>query len=53
MLINISVTTRGTMLRKIERLNFESLNGTEFRRSIFRSIVPLVVTEMLISINFM
>jgi len=30
MLIDISVTTRGAILRKIKRLKFESLNGTEF-----------------------
>jgi len=28
MLIDISITTRGAILRKIKRLNFESLNGT-------------------------
>jgi len=41
--------TRGTILREIKRLNFESL---KFRHLIFRRIVPLIVIDMSISINF-
>jgi hypothetical protein len=29
--MDISITTRGAILRKVKRLNFESLSGTERR----------------------